>query len=194
MIRRPSSSRCWGTRWPHGRLWHVRNWRCDRILPQRVTRPSGSPRRGIPGRPSNRGVHHRSERDDGVSLGRRSIRIKLPMLARELAERHVSVLIAGGGDVSALATKAATSTIPGSFCGQRRSGPVRTRFRAQPARRKHYRCDAVYLEIGVKNFSTSGAELVPRARLIGVFINPNNAASPVDEDKLKNAAGLMGVS
>jgi putative ABC transport system substrate-binding protein len=36
------------------------------------------------------------------------------------------------------------------------------------------------------------SELVPKAHLIGVLINPNNAASPVDEDKLKSAASVIG--
>ena len=116
---------------------------------------------------------------------------QLPMLARELAERHVSVLIAGGGDVSALATKAATSTIPIVFVGS--DDPVRFGL-VSALNRPGGNITGVTLftsEIEVKKLELL-SELVPNARLIGVFINPNNAASPVDEDKLKNAADLIG--
>jgi putative tryptophan/tyrosine transport system substrate-binding protein len=116
---------------------------------------------------------------------------QLPRLAKDLAEQHVSVLIAGGGDVSALAAKAATSTTPIVFVGS--DDPVRFGL-VSALNRPGGNVTGVTLftsEIEVKKLELL-SELVPKARLIGVFINPNNAASPVDEDQLKSAAGVLG--
>jgi len=48
---------------------------------------------------------------------------RLPLLADELLQRHVSVLVATGGDASARAAKAATTTVPVVF--NMGSDPVR---------------------------------------------------------------------
>ena len=55
---------------------------------------------------------------DNVSVEYRWARgnyARLPALAGELAERHVNVLVAVGGDASARAAKAATSQVPVVF-------------------------------------------------------------------------------
>src|SRR5262245_61862667 len=65
----------------------------------------------FPAWPERGRLRRGSERRDRISLGGRSID-RLPMLASELVTRRVTVIAATGGNVSGLATKAATTTIP----------------------------------------------------------------------------------
>ena len=112
---------------------------------------------------------------------------QLPRLASELASRHLSVIIAGGGDVSPLAAKAATTSTPIVFVGS--DDPLRFGL-VSALNRPGGNITGITLftsEIEVKKLELL-AELVPKARVAEVIINPNNAASSVDEDALNSAA------
>src|SRR3954469_3255957 len=99
---------------------------------------------------------------------------QLPSLASDLVQRHVSALIAGGGDVSALAAKAATTVTPIVFVGS--DDPIRFGL-VRALNRPGGNITGITLftsEIEMKKLELL-AELLPQSRLTGVIINPNNA-------------------
>ena len=95
---------------------------------------------------------------------------QLPALAADLVRRPVSVLVAQGGSTSALAAKAATSTIPIVFSGG--GDPV-----AQGLVASMNRPGGNATGVRVLDAATEGKrlgllrELVPNAGLIGVLLN-----------------------
>jgi putative tryptophan/tyrosine transport system substrate-binding protein len=111
---------------------------------------------------------------------------RLPPLARELVRRQVAVIAATGGIHSALAAKAATSTIPIVF--NIGDDPVRLGLVASLARPGGN-------VTGVNNFIyelvakrlTLLRELVPSAVRIGVLVNPANAQT---ETTLRDVEGV----
>ena len=106
---------------------------------------------------------------------------RLPELAKELVDRRVSVIFAAGGNISAVAAKAATSTIPivfpavadpvggGLVASLNRPGGNATGIAALSAE-----LDAKRMELL--------RELMPEAKLFGVLLNPNR---PNPEVQLK---------
>jgi putative ABC transport system substrate-binding protein len=116
---------------------------------------------------------------------------RLPALVAELVRRHVAVIVAGDGP-SALAAKAATTTIPivfntgidpiqsGLVTSLARPGGNLTGFNliAGPLPAK---------QLGLLH------ELVPAAKTIAVLINPNNANAERDAATVQEAARAIGV-
>jgi len=116
---------------------------------------------------------------------------RLPAMAAELVRRQVTVLVAGDGP-SALAAKAATTTIPIVFMtgiepvqgslipSLSRPGGNLTGFNliAGPLPAK---------QLGLLH------ELVPAAKVIAVLINPNNANAERDAATVQDAASKIGV-
>jgi putative ABC transport system substrate-binding protein len=116
---------------------------------------------------------------------------RLPALAAELVRRQVAVLVAGDGP-SALAAKAATTTIPivfntgtdpvhvGLVTSLSRQGGNLTGFNliAGPLQAK---------QLGLLH------ELVPAAKIIAVLINPNNANAEHDAATVQDAARAIGL-
>src|SRR6516225_4313593 len=116
---------------------------------------------------------------------------RLPAMAAELVRRQVTVLVAGDGP-SALAAKAATTTIPIVFMtgiepvqgslipSLSRPGGNLTGFNliAGPLPAK---------QLGLLH------ELVPAAKVIAVLINPNNANAERDAATVQDAASRIGV-
>src|SRR5215831_15068624 len=99
---------------------------------------------------------------------------RLPALAIELVQHNATVITATGGPPSALAAKAATSTIPIVF--NIASDPIKLGLVAS----LNYPGGNA---TGVNLFSVAVEpkkleflhELVPKAQIIGVFVNPRNS-------------------
>jgi putative tryptophan/tyrosine transport system substrate-binding protein len=114
---------------------------------------------------------------------------RLPALAADLVRRQVTVIVATGGSLPALAAKAATSTIPIVFTG---NDPVRTGLVAslnQPGGNATG-VSTLSEEIGSKRLGLLH-ELVPAATTIALLYNP----AYVDVDGLRDvqsAARTLG--
>ena len=115
---------------------------------------------------------------------------RLPALAAELVSRRVSVLVAVGGDPSALAAKAATATIPIVFGS---SDPVKSGLVASLNRPGG--------DVTVFNFMTPGVEpkrlgllheLFPNTALFGALLNPEYPTAAEQTLELAEAARKVG--
>jgi len=112
---------------------------------------------------------------------------RLPALAAELVRRRVAVIAAVGGPVSALAAKAATSTIPIVFAAV--SDPVRSGLVAsfnRPGGNVTGNA-GLSIELDAKRFEILG-ELAPTAKVVGALINPNRPGVEIQEQELRVAA------
>ena len=96
----------------------------------------------------------------------------LPALATDLVGRKVDVIVASGGDRSALAAKSATSTIPIVFTG---GDPVAIGLVASLARPGGNLTgfSIITVELHPKLLELL-SELVPQAGVIALLVNPNN--------------------
>jgi putative ABC transport system substrate-binding protein len=118
---------------------------------------------------------------------------RLPALAAQLAERRVTVIVAGGGTGSAVAAKAATSTIPIIF--EVAADPVEIGLVSSLDRPGGNITGVTNLnaEVGVKRLEVM-RELLPAAKIIGVLVNPANPAlSRPFTRVMQGAANRLGV-
>jgi putative ABC transport system substrate-binding protein len=99
---------------------------------------------------------------------------RLPALAAELVRRQVSVIVTPGGVPSTLAAKAATTTIPVVFATA--ADPVRLGLVASLARPGSNLTGINFFsgELTAKRLELL-RELLPRATLVAVLVNPANA-------------------
>jgi putative ABC transport system substrate-binding protein len=112
---------------------------------------------------------------------------RLPALATDLVQHNVAVITATGGPPSALAAKAATSTIPLVASDPTKLGLV--------ASLNHPGGNAT----GVNLFSVAVEpkklellhELVPKAQMIGVFVNPHNTNADTIIGEVERAARAL---
>ena len=118
---------------------------------------------------------------------------RLPALAADLVGRNVDLIVATGGDVSALAAKSATSTIPIVFTAIGRD-PVGLGLVASLARPGGNVTGFVGLtiELNPKRVELL-SELVPRASVIALLVNPNNPTTERVVRDVQEAARAKGV-
>jgi putative ABC transport system substrate-binding protein len=115
----------------------------------------------------------------------------LPALATDLVAQRVSVLVATGGEPSALAAKAATTTIPIVFSAG--SDAVKLGLVASLSRPGGNATGVILLstELEAKRFELL-AELLPHGRTVGILVNPNLAGAERQASAVLEAAQPKG--
>jgi putative ABC transport system substrate-binding protein len=116
---------------------------------------------------------------------------RLPGLANELVRHQVAVIVAGGGNVAALAAKAATATLPIVFTVG--GDPIKMGLVAS-LNRPGGNLTGVSLLLGLLGAKRLELlrELVPLAALIGVLINPTNPSADAYATDMREAARAVG--
>ena len=118
---------------------------------------------------------------------------RLPVLATELVHRQVDVIAAGGGTPSAVAAKAATATIPIVFAVG--VDPIRIGLVASLNRPggNLTGITSLNVEVGPKRLELL-RELIPKAEIIALLINPTNPSLAEDFLRaLQPAASTLGL-
>ncbi|MGC1939358.1 MAG: ABC transporter substrate-binding protein [Pseudolabrys sp.] len=116
---------------------------------------------------------------------------RLPALAAELVQRHVTLLISGGGPQTALAVKAATSEIPILFVMT--DDPVKHGVVASLSRPGGNITGATFFSTAlVAKRLELLRELVPAADGIAFLTDPNDIESELEARDLQSAARAMG--
>src|SRR6516164_5223366 len=118
---------------------------------------------------------------------------RLPALAADLVGRHVTILVAQGGDPPVLAAKAATATIPIVFTLS--SDPVKLGLVAsvnRPGGNVTGWWGYTSL-LGTKRLELM-QQLLPANTSITVLINPDNPNADIDTPELQGAARALGQS
>jgi putative ABC transport system substrate-binding protein len=118
---------------------------------------------------------------------------RLPMLAVELIERRPTLIVAAGGNVTALAVKAATSTIPVVFAAG--GDPVKSGLVAS-LNRPGGNLTGVALfiaELAAKRLELL-REVAPKSARIGVLMNPNNPTGVAEAQDVEARATALGMS
>jgi ABC-type uncharacterized transport system substrate-binding protein len=112
---------------------------------------------------------------------------RLPALAAELVGRKVAVIVTGGGEPSALAAKAATSTIPIVF--NIGGDPVKLGLVASLNRPggNVTGVSRLTFELGPKRLELL-RELMPNESAIAMLVNPNNPGSAAQVKDMQAAA------
>jgi putative ABC transport system substrate-binding protein len=116
---------------------------------------------------------------------------RLPALATELVRLRARVIVAGGGEVGALAAKAATPTIP--ILINTSSDPVKTGLVAS-FNRPGGNVTGLMTASSVLEAKKFGllCEMVPNARLVAMLINPNYPPNAADAVEVQSAAQSIG--
>jgi putative ABC transport system substrate-binding protein len=116
---------------------------------------------------------------------------RLPAFADELVNLGVSAILAGGGAPSALAAKAATTTIPIVFVVG--DDPVKVGLTASFNRPGGNLTGVAFLtgELGAKRLGLI-CELVPDASAVALLLNPNNPTEDLQRQDVQAAAQALG--
>ncbi len=116
---------------------------------------------------------------------------KLPLLAAQLVRRNPAVIVAAGGNFSAEAAKAATSTIPIVFTAV--SDPVRAGLVASFNKPGGNVTGVSILshELDAKRLDLL-QEMIPAARVVGALLNPKNPTAAVQRANLESAGAALG--
>ena len=117
---------------------------------------------------------------------------QLPALAADLVSRKVDLVVTGGGTATGRAAKNASSTIPIVFVGG--DDPVAAGLVASLARPggNLTGVSVLSVQLNPKRLELLH-ELVPRAGVIGVLLNPNSPTNERVTLDLQNAARVTGV-
>ena len=116
---------------------------------------------------------------------------RLPTLAADLVRRLVAVIVAAGANVSALAAKEATSTIPIVFIMG--DDPVRLGLVASLGRPGGSITGATLFAGGlIEKRIEFLRELVPTARAFGILVNPDNPGAERFVKRVSDALGTTG--
>jgi putative ABC transport system substrate-binding protein len=117
---------------------------------------------------------------------------RLPSLAAELVNHNVAVIFTTGSIVSALAAKSATSTIPIVFANG--SDPVRYGLVASLNRPGGNMTGVTFYNsgLGPKRIGLL-REILPKAAIIGVLINPQNPNADDDAKDMLEASRNAGI-
>ncbi len=117
---------------------------------------------------------------------------RLPALAADLVSRHVAVLVAGGGTETALVAKAVTSTIPIVFAAQ--SDPVGSGLVASLGRPGGNATGITTFAVALdaKRLELLH-ELVPKASLVTLLLNPDRATAEPQAREAEEAARSFGL-
>jgi putative ABC transport system substrate-binding protein len=115
---------------------------------------------------------------------------RLPKLAAELVQRRVVLLVTTGGEPSALAAKAATSTIPIVFTTG--GDPVKIGL-VESLSRPGGNATGISLLTTTPEAKRLGLlrELVPSAKVVGILIDPNFQEAEAQARELGDAAGII---
>jgi putative tryptophan/tyrosine transport system substrate-binding protein len=116
---------------------------------------------------------------------------KLPALVADLVQRRARVILAGGGEVGALAAKAATSTIPILIIAS--NDPVKSGLVAS-FNRPGGNLTGLMTATSVLETKKFGllCEMVPSARVVAMLINPNYPPHAADAVEVQSAAQSIG--
>ena len=116
---------------------------------------------------------------------------RLSGMAAELVSRQVALIVAAGGDPPALAAKAVTSTIPIVFTGS--DSPVKVGLVGSLNRPGGNVTGASLFtsELEAKKLALL-RELVPKAPLIAMLVNPTNPSADTDIADVQKAAEMIG--
>jgi putative ABC transport system substrate-binding protein len=117
---------------------------------------------------------------------------RLPMLAAELVQRNVAVIFASGGAPPTLAAKAATQTIPIVFILG--SDPIKLGFVSSLSHPGGNVTGVGLFAVAIEPKKLEILhELVPKARKIGVLVNPRNPNAQTVLTELQTAAAALGL-
>jgi putative ABC transport system substrate-binding protein len=118
---------------------------------------------------------------------------RLPILAAQLVQRRVAVLVAGGGTPTAMAAKAATATIPVDFAVATDPVAVGLVTSLDKPGGNITGVTNMNVEIGPKRLELL-RELLPSVTLVAVLVNPANPVlSEAFMRDLQSAAGRLGL-
>jgi len=116
---------------------------------------------------------------------------RLPGLAAELVRRNAAVIVASGGNVSALAAKAATTSIPVVFTAA--ADPVANGLVVSLSRPGGNLTGngTLTVELDAKRLELL-RELLPSARLVGALVNPDRPGAESQARDIETAARTLG--
>jgi putative ABC transport system substrate-binding protein len=118
---------------------------------------------------------------------------RLPVMAQELVDRRVALILAMQSPLAPLSAKAATATIPIVFSIG--GDPVRLGLVSSLARPGANVTGATFLvnSLGPKRLELT-RELVPVGTAVGLLVNPKNPSARAETDDVQKAAPALGLS